>query len=45
MIIARKYAESPVLCTANRCRSILSQADFNHQVPVETKAFSGGSQL
>ncbi|EJT85747.1 protein tyrosine phosphatase [Pseudomonas putida S11] len=33
------------LCTANRCRSILSQADFNHQAPVEMKAFSGGRQL
>ena len=32
------------LCTANSCRSILSEAVFNHLAPVGMKAYSAGSQ-
>ncbi|MFJ2550129.1 arsenate reductase ArsC [Pseudomonas sp. NPDC087612] len=32
------------LCTANSCRSILSEAVFNHLAPTGMKAFSTGSQ-
>lgn len=33
-----------LLCTANSCRSILSEAVFNHLAPVGIKAYSAGSQ-
>ncbi|MCJ1888237.1 arsenate reductase ArsC [Pseudomonas sp. LA21] len=32
------------LCTANSCRSILSEAVFNHLAPAGMKAYSAGSQ-
>lgn len=32
------------LCTANSCRSILSEAVFNHLAPAGMQAYSGGSQ-
>ncbi len=32
------------LCTANSCRSILSEAVFNSMAPTGFKAYSGGSQ-
>lgn len=32
------------LCTANSCRSILSEAVFNHRAPAGMKAYSAGSQ-
>ncbi|AYC32871.1 arsenate reductase ArsC [Pseudomonas cavernae] len=32
------------LCTANSCRSILSEAMFNHLAPAGMKAYSAGSQ-
>lgn len=32
------------LCTANSCRSILSEAVFNSMAPIGFKAYSGGSQ-
>ena len=32
------------MCTANSCRSILSEAVFNHMAPEGMKAYSAGSQ-
>ncbi|BAU74842.1 arsenate reductase ArsC [Metapseudomonas furukawaii] len=32
------------LCTANSCRSILSEAVFNHLAPAGIRAYSAGSQ-
>lgn len=32
------------LCTANSCRSILSEALFNHRAPAGMRAYSAGSQ-
>ncbi|MBX9754495.1 MAG: arsenate reductase ArsC [Pseudomonadaceae bacterium] len=32
------------LCTANSCRSILSEAMFNHLAPAGMRAYSAGSQ-
>lgn len=32
------------LCTGNSCRSVLSEATFNHLAPVGLKAISAGSQ-
>ncbi len=32
------------LCTANSCRSILSEALFNAMAPMDMKAYSAGSQ-
>jgi len=32
------------LCTANSCRSILSEAIFNHLAPSDMRAYSAGSQ-
>jgi arsenate reductase len=31
------------LCTANSCRSILSEAAFNHLAPAGMRAYSAGS--
>lgn len=32
------------LCTANSCRSILSEALFNHLAPASVRAYSAGSE-
>lgn len=32
------------LCTANSCRSILSEALFNHLAPAGVRAYSAGSE-
>jgi len=32
------------LCTGNSCRSVLSEATFNHLAPAGVKAISAGSQ-
>jgi arsenate reductase len=32
------------LCTGNSCRSVLSEATFNHLAPEGLKAISAGSQ-